>query len=65
MKAMKRTFEALNYPEGSAERRELNRSALTSEYMPSHKYCVIGENFSTTCRTRKEAQDRFLKSNRS
>ena len=63
-KVMKRTFEALNYPEGSAQRIELNKNTLTSEYLPSYKYCVTGENFSHACRTRKEAQERCLKSNR-
>jgi hypothetical protein len=37
---IKRTFEALCYPKGSAERSRLNEDPTTSEYMPSKKYLV-------------------------
>lgn len=37
---IKRTFEASNYPEESTERKELNKSALTSEYFKSFKYIL-------------------------
>lgn len=53
----KRTFEALKHPKGSAERTELNKSAITSEYMPSYKYQRIGENYSLAYRTKREAEE--------
>ncbi len=37
---IKRTFEALNYPEGSEERKQLNRSGLTSQYFTSYKWII-------------------------
>lgn len=65
-KIIKRTFEALKYPEGSKEREELNLSAKTSAYMPSYKYIavVVTEKnpkynemkFTAARRTKKEAQ---------
>lgn len=58
----RRTFEANRYPKLSSERKQLNLHAQTSEYLPSHKYCVetienenIFSSFSFV--TRKEAQD--------
>lgn len=36
----RRTFEALKHPPGSTERAELNLDSLTSEYYPSHRYCL-------------------------
>lgn len=35
-----RTFEALNFPSGSKERKKLNEDHLTSEYLPDYKYCL-------------------------
>lgn len=40
MKIKCRTFEALKYPKGSAERDKLNLNSLTSEYMPSYPYVI-------------------------
>lgn len=69
---LKRTFEAAKYPKGSAERRELNRAALTSEYMTSYKYvvrwpAVMSDGTPTgwpfdchTTRTRAEAEEYIL-----
>jgi hypothetical protein len=55
MEVKRRTFEALKYLKGSPERERLNRSSLTSEYMPSYKYVVMSANLYTTFRTKKEA----------
>lgn len=52
----KRTFEAKKYPKGSEERIKLNESAITSEYMTSYKYQIIGEHFSSAYRTKAEAE---------
>ena len=41
-KIVKRKFTALNYPKGSTNRAKLNNNPLTSEYMTSYKYIVIG-----------------------
>ena len=54
----KRTFEARKFPVGSAERNKLNESAITSEYMISYKYAVIGEKFSTSCVKKEDAIER-------
>ena len=35
-----RTFEAKKHPVGSEERARLNLDNLTSEYYPSHRYCL-------------------------
>jgi len=51
----KRTFEASKYPKGSTARQRLNESVITSEYMPSYKYCVIGARSSNAYRTKREA----------
>lgn len=62
----KRTFEAKRCLIGSKARLELNKSSITSEYMPSHKWTlttlddnrqVIGQ---ITFRTKKEASRFFL-----
>ena len=53
----KRTFEAKKFPVGSAERNELNSSPITSEYMTSYKYAVIGPHVSVSKRTKAEADD--------
>lgn len=42
-KIKKRTFEAKKYPKGSEQRKELNRNAETSEYMPSEKFIVVNK----------------------
>jgi uncharacterized protein YegP (UPF0339 family) len=52
----KRTFKALQYPKGSSKRIEYNASAETSEYMTSYKYHVRGVCFSSSYRTKAEAQ---------
>ena len=57
MKIFKRRFEARLYPKGSAAREKMNRDILTSEYMPSHKYAVLAESHTYTCKTKKEAED--------
>jgi len=55
----KRTFKANLYPTGSENRRVLNLSGITSEYMPSYKY-VVCENDGTITpfnyRTKREAE---------
>ena len=58
--AKRRTFEAAKHPKGSAARETLNKSALTSEYMPSYKYVVVNETEATcfTYRTKGEAEGR-------
>ena len=59
MKVYRRTFEALKYPKGSAQRSELNKDWLTSEYMPSHKYGVRNDDSSHTpftYRSKSEAE---------
>jgi hypothetical protein len=48
---VKRTFEAKKYPKGSEERIKLNESAITSEYMPSYKYCIVDEQGKTNGRS--------------
>jgi hypothetical protein len=52
----KRTFEALKHPKGSAKRIELNKDAITSEYMLSYKYQAKGENYSFSYRTKADAE---------
>lgn len=37
----KRTFDALNFPKESEERKKLNCDVLTSEYMTSQKYILF------------------------
>jgi hypothetical protein len=59
LKAVRRTFEAVKYPEGSPKRAELNKSTLTSEYMPSYKYVICNDDgIPTVCcyRTKGEAE---------
>lgn len=57
-KALRRTFEAKKQPKGSVQRKKLNKSALTSEYMPSERYIVYygGQPFSRSFITKKEAE---------
>lgn len=57
MKIFKRTFEAKKHPVGGDERKRLNQSAITSEYMTSHKYQLIGDHFSFGYRSKAEAED--------
>jgi len=40
MVVKRRTFEAKKFPKGREERDRLNLDNLTSEYYPSHKYCL-------------------------
>jgi hypothetical protein len=56
---VKRTFEAERFPKGSPERANLNENIVTSEYMHSHKYAIIGDHFSNSKRSKAEA-DRFV-----
>lgn len=55
---LRRTFEAKNHPKGSKERARLNKSALTSEYMPSYKYIVYygKQPFYDTFTTKRETE---------
>jgi hypothetical protein len=53
----RRTFEARKYPKGSPERIKLNENPLTSEYMTSYKYLLIGKNFTKSFVIKKEAYD--------
>lgn len=54
---VKRTFAAKNFPKGSQERAQLNLSVVTSEYMPSYRYCVVdGQSFGRAYRTKSEAE---------
>ena len=55
---LRRTFEAKNYPKGSKERVRLNKSSLTSEYMPSYRYIVYygKQPFYDTFRTKRETE---------
>jgi hypothetical protein len=58
MKIVKRTFAAKKHPVGSAQRGELNKDWLTSEYMPSHKYGIRNDDNGHTpftYRTKAEA----------
>lgn len=55
IKIVKRTFEAKKYPKNSLKRKELNKNTITSEYMPSYKYAIIGKHFAFTKQTKKEA----------
>lgn len=55
---VRRTFEAANYPKGSPERTKFNESNMTSEYMTSYRWAIIGENLSISARTLKEAKER-------
>lgn len=56
MEITKRTFEAAKHPKGSEERKNLNLSIVTSEYMTSYKYAVIGSGFSRSFRSKAEAE---------
>jgi len=56
-KIEKRTFKAKLFPKGSTKRKEFNRSAITSEYVPSEKFIIFknGNRFGSGFRTKKEA----------
>lgn len=54
-KIYKRTFEANKYPVGSIGRSTMELSPITSSYMPSYKYAIVGENLSISLKTKKEA----------
>lgn len=56
MKIYKRTFEAKKHPVGSPEREELNKSGITSEYMTSYKYQLVGERISFGYKTKQDAE---------
>jgi hypothetical protein len=53
---IRRTFEAAKHPKGSPERVKLNESVVTSEYMTTHKYAIVGDHFSNSRRTKAEAE---------
>ena len=53
---IKRTFEAEQHPKGSPERAKLNENVVTSEYMHSHRYAIIGDHFSNSRRSKAEAE---------
>lgn len=58
MQIVKRTFEALDYPEGSDQRHWLNRDNLSSEYLPTFEYILRGDGGEETLfiyRTRQHA----------
>lgn len=58
IKIKKRTFKALEFPEGSEERDELNEEILTSKYQPSYKYVIeCGQYQLKTCKTLREAKE--------
>lgn len=52
----RRTFGAKRYPKGSPERARLNEDVLTSEYMPSYRYCVPNGRSTRSFRTKAEAE---------
>lgn len=56
MAIIRRTFEASKKPAGSPERAILNLDARTSEYMPSYRYIAKGEIYSSSFRTKREAE---------
>ncbi len=55
---VRRTFEATKFPKGSPQRAKLNENTMTSEYMTSYKWSIMGHNFSTTAKTLKEASEK-------
>jgi hypothetical protein len=57
MIVIRRTFDALKFPKGSAERDRLNLDWRTSEYMPSHRYGIVENDGAKTPFTfRKKAE---------
>lgn len=53
----------MQYPPGSKKRKELNKSSLTSEYLPSYRYVLCDNQGNTTpalYRSKKEATTKFL-----
>ena len=52
---IKRNFEALKHPQGSEARKRLNQNDVTSEYMPSYHWEVVGGRCSLSFKTREEA----------
>jgi len=62
MRTIKRTFEALQYPKGSADRERLNLSWVTSEYLPSIKYGIVEDDGTPTCwnyKTKRECEQKI------
>jgi hypothetical protein len=58
----RRTFQAQEFPPGSKERAELNKSSVTSEYLPSYRYVLCDDQASTTptlYRSKREATANF------
>ncbi len=58
----KRTFDALNYPEGSPERDVANEVVATSEYNTSEQWAIFGTinevGIQLTAKTKEEAERR-------
>ena len=61
MKIVKRTFDALKLPRGSAERERANSDWLTSEYMPSHRYGLREDDGSHTPFTYRSKAEAILR----
>jgi len=59
----KRTFQAKSHPKGSEERKRLNLSIVTSEYMTGDKYAVVGDHFSNGYKTKELADSAVLRMN--
>lgn len=69
MEIVKRTFEANTYEKGSPERAILNKSWVTSEYLPSIRFGILDDQGTPTCwnyKTKRECQEKIdqLKANR-
>ncbi len=61
---IKRTFEALKHPKQSSERMRLNDNIITSEYMPSYDWAVVGAFHSSGYKTKKEAENKVKRFNK-
>ena len=58
IRIIKRTFEALKYPKGSAEREKLNEEIETSEYLEDEKYILEGGTYQLhSFKTLEEAEE--------
>lgn len=61
MRIVKRTFEAGQYPAGSAESVALNLSPVTSQYLPALKWVLVEDDGTPTrwlFKTKREAEDK-------
>lgn len=59
MEIVKRTFAAIHYPINSVERARLNRSSVTSEYLPSCPYLTMPDG--AYWYTKEEAEARMAR----